>query len=342
MTTDKKYSVSVVIVNYNGAKLLSECVAALLNASVAEKQIIVVDNGSTGASMELFQRKHQDVKVIALARNRGYAVANNIGIKAGDSEYVLLVNNDTIVSMDFLDGLISCMENDAAVSAVQSSVLTLDSPPKVDSLGSFFTWTGFLYHEKFGASLATLPKSVSCWEVFSAKGACLLLRRSVLQEVGLFDEDFFLYFEETDLCWRMWLKGLKVKVSGRSRVFHRGGATSHGLHSNFVIYQSFRNRITTLLKNLEINSILLIVPIHIAICTLIALQYVAKGRFRNAQAILAAISWNLRNLQKTTQKRAIVQSSRQVSDRDLFRIIVRKTRLKHMISFSRVFWNAWP
>jgi GT2 family glycosyltransferase len=338
---NKLPSIAVIIVNYNGQRQLTACIEELLNASFHQEQIVVVDNGSTDNSIDIVRSAYPEIQLIALKKNVGFGPANNSAIEATDSDYVLLVNNDTLVTRDFVSGLVACMNTDSSVAAVQSLALTFHSPHRIDSFGSYFTPTGFLDHNEFGKLFNPNSKPMSCREVFSAKAACIMLRRRALQDVGLFDHDFFLYFEETDLCWRMWLRGFRVRACGSSIVFHKGGATSRKLQSELIIYQSFKNRITSLLKNLELKSIILVLPIHLFICVIIALRYLSLGNSRNALAIFGAMFSNLKDLQKTIRKRLAVQAGRRISDRELFRLVSRGIGLESMISFGRMFFRTW-
>ncbi len=331
----------VIIVSYQGVALLPQCIESLLRASIPEEAVVVVDNGSRDHTVRVLRDRFKGVTVIPLDRNHGYAVACNVGMLATDSEYVLLVNNDATVSSDFLHGLLSCMDSDPSISAVQSTILTYDSPPRIDSLGSFITRTGFLYHDRFGTTYTKSDGDALCWNVFSAKGACLLLRRSALMKVGLLDEDFFLYFEETDLCWRMRLHGFKVKVSGSSLAYHLSGATSRLLPSSFVVYHSFRNRITSMIKNLEFRSLLSVLPLHILISLLLSVTYAIRGKADCGAAILKGILWNVRNLDSTKKKRATTQRLRVISDRDLFRQSSMGLKLRKLVDFGKVYFEAW-
>lgn len=335
------HEVAVVIVSYEGARFLPQCIDALLSASIPEEAIVVVDNGSGDDTLSVLRDRYNRVAVVQLDRNYGYAVACNIGMIAVDSEYLLLVNNDATVTKDFLHGLLACMESDKATGAVQSTILTHEFPPRIDSVGSFITRTGFLYHDRFGTIHTRNQEAALYWNVFSAKGACLLLRRSALRKVGLFDEDFFLYFEETDLCWRMWLQGFRVRVSGSSLAYHISGATSRLLPSSLVIYHSFRNRITSLLKNLGRRSLLSILPLHLLLCLLLSAAYVTFGKPDCGAAILRAILWNLENLDSTKKKRAAIQGSRVLSDDLLFKQSSAGLRLKDLVDFGKVYFETW-
>ncbi len=333
--------VGVVIVSYEGASLISQCIDALIYATIPEEAIVLVDNGSGDETVNIVRERYSHVRVIRLDRNRGYGAACNIGIMASRNEYVLLVNNDATVTKNFLQGLLDCIRSDNRIGAVQSTILTHDSPPRIDSVGSFITRTGFLYHDRFGTIYPGDEVVVSCRNTFSAKGACLLLRRSALKEISLFDEDFFLYFEETDLCWRMWLRGFEVRVSGSSLAYHIGGATSGSLPSSFVVYHSFRNRITSLLKNLELRSLLSILPLHLLICLLLAAAYMIYGKKDCGAAILRAGLWNVKNLDSTMMKRGQIQRSRVLRDKVLFSYSSEGLRLKDLMAFGKVFFETW-
>ena len=314
--------VSVVIVNWNGLALLPDCLDSL-SACGTPLEIIVVDNGSTDGSVG-YLRQRPEIVVIGNATNTGYAPANNAGIARATGEFVLLLNNDTRVAPGFLEPLLHMMSTTADVGAGQCKMLSFDPPYRVDAYGSYLLRTGFLYHLRYGKPD---PPPEPPFEIFGAKGAAMIIRASVLREVGGFDPDFFAYLEDSDLSWRIWLGGWRVLCVPESVVYHRGGATASRLPSAFVTFHSFKNRTCMLLKNLSTPAAWRILPVHLALnLGLIAMELI-RGRGGAARAVASALNWNRRHLRATLRKRRDVQQRiRRVSDRALLPRITRRVR----------------
>ena len=199
----------------------------------------------------------------------------------------------------------------------------------IDSIGAFLLTSGFLYH--FGREKDSKdPRYNMPTEVYSGKGACLLFRKSVLQKTGLFDKDYFAYFEETDLCHRIWLTGFGVLYWPYTFVYHKEGSTSKKMVRSFIYFHSFKNRITTYIKNLSIKYLVLILPKLIVIYQCAFLRYLIKSDFGNAWAVQKSIIWNVNNIKKTLEKRWYVQNKiRSVPDDDFLPKITKSVRLSY-------------
>jgi GT2 family glycosyltransferase len=166
--------------------------------------------------------------------------------------------------------------------------------------------------------------------------------KKIIDEVGLFDSDYFAYFEESDFFWRVWLAGYKIAFMPKAIVYHKVGGTSTQLSSPFIDYHSFKNRIASLIKNLSFFSALYILPLHIFCCLVISLLYVFMLRFKNSGAVLGAIGWNIRHLPKTLKKRSNVQRNiRKISDKKLFKIIKKDMPIMKLIKFVGIYLKRW-
>jgi len=317
--------VSVVILNWNGLGLLPGCLESLRRCG-DPLELIVVDNGSTDGSLE-YLRSQRDVVLIANATNTGYASGNNAGIARAQSEFILLLNNDTRVPSGFLGPLLTVLRAMPEVAACQPKLLTYDQPPMIDAYGSYLTGTGFLYHRHYHRP--DLP-SEPPFEIFAAKGAALLIRAAALRRVGDFDADFFAYMEDSDLSWRMWLAGWRILCVPESVVFHQSGATASRLPGTFITFHSFKNRLCMLLKNLSTAAAWRIVPLHVLLNLGLIVVELLRGRLGSARGVAAALWWNVRHLGETLRKRRHVQRTiRQVPDRTLFPRISRRVRFSY-------------
>src|SRR3989344_5902468 len=259
--------VSIIIVNWNARENLQECLHSLFKIDFQNYEVILIDNGSVDDSVKFVKSKYQAVKVIESGKNLGFAGGNNLGFKHARGKYILFLNNDTIVTKNFLGKLVDFMEKRNDVGIVQPKILfhrpdtTLHH--KINSIGSFLLSSGFLYHLDYGKKNKEIKDS---YEIFSAYGACFLARNALLQKIGLFDDRYFAYFEETDLSHRVWLSGLKVMILPETLIYHKGAKTAEKLPSAFIQYHSFKNRIYTYLKNLEMLNLIKIFILHLLIC----------------------------------------------------------------------------
>jgi N-acetylglucosaminyl-diphospho-decaprenol L-rhamnosyltransferase len=316
---------SIVIPTTRAGQDLDRCLRSLESQSYAGLEVIVVDNGSPGVSSE-------KVRVIRNETNTGFVGACNQGIEAATGVFVLLLNDDTIVEQGALRELVEALERHPAWGACQAKLLVASDPTKLDSAGSFLTATGFLVHRGLLGEEAPYSDEE---EIFAAKGAALLLRRAALDDAGPLDPAFFIYFEETDLCWRLWLSGWGVGFAPAARVLHDIGATSSALSPAFVQFHSYKNRIRTLVKNLGPARLAWMLPYHLALCLCLVCWYLVRGRSAVSRGILQALWWNLAQLADTLRQRRRVQRSRVIGDRDLMPRIMRRTSPRAFLFYAR-------
>ncbi len=320
----KKNLVSIIIINWNGIKDLKDLMPSLKKVKYKNFETIIVDHGSTDGSIEYIKKYHPKVKLLEKGKNLGFAKGNNVGYKSSSGEYVLFLNNDTVVEPGFLNYLVEALK-DKKIAVVQPKIIFADSK-KLQSAGTFFTDTGFLYHYGYDKD-PTDEKYNKPSEIFSANGSCMLVKREVIEKVGLFDEDFFLYFEETDFCWRVWLAGYFIKYIPESVIYHKGGRATKRLPSAFINFHSSKNRINAILKNLDLFGLVRILPIQLILNGLATLVFLLKGGFSVAWSMQRAIFWNIKNTRDTLNKRKKVQEEiRKISDDEIFSRVKKNVR----------------
>lgn len=300
--------VSIIIVNYNGIHLLPECLDSIQKSSYLSTEVIVVDNGSSDGSINYLKKKKitkQAIQIILNEQNIGFARANNQGIEIAKGEYFLLLNNDAVLEKETIEILVSTLQQDSTIAVVQPKILFYKTK-KLQSGAAFFTYFGFLYYFGFGHN----PND-DCYnktmDIFSANGACMLIRKSVISEVGLFDGDFFAYYEETDFCHRVLLSGQRIVYVPQARAFHKGGQTAITLNQSFIFFHSFKNRLNSAVKNFELLTLWRIVPSLLTIYAFLLFIYLLRGKLEMSRAVFLALLWNVFNFKKTIKKRRLIQ-----------------------------------
>lgn len=253
--------VAVVILNWNGIDDTLECLDSLLLQSFTDYQLVVVDNGSTDNSKVLldeYQQKHSDkVKIIYNSTNLGFAGGVNVGINyamKNDFEYIALFNNDATADKNWLELLVDgiCDEN----IGICTGLLLHGDGKTIDSTGDWYTTWGLPFPRNRNDLTKKAPTGGL---VFSASGGASLYKTSILRDIGLFDEDFFAYYEDTDISFRAQLAGYKITYIPNAIAYHKQGATSKKL-PGFAVYQTFKNLPLLFIKNVPAG---LIIPIGI-------------------------------------------------------------------------------
>ncbi len=244
--------VSVIIINFNSDEFLSLCLLAIAKYTTCNHEIIVVDNASASMNQEKFHSDFPKVKFIFNTQNLGFAKANNQGISVASGEYVFLLNPDAFLQSNAIDEFLKFMDNSANqnVACCGGNLKLPDGSPQV-SFGNFpslmeaLSILGFyhLYRSYFNRKLSSAVKSIgknSFFYVDYVSGADLFIRRSILLETGLFNEDFFLYFEETELCYRFNQLGYKSVLLPLVEIIHLEGCNQqNGNHFSKSKYEFF-------------------------------------------------------------------------------------------------------
>ncbi len=239
--------ISLVIVNWNGARLLPACLEALRAQSRPADEIIVVDNASTDDSRALLAARYPEIRVLAYQQNLGFAGGTNAGIAASRGAIVVALNNDTIARPDWLAQLIAPLESDDRLGATMSTMIFAHAPEVIAAAGITVHRNGLALEDLLGTPLAALPLAPR--PIFGPTGGAAAYRRAMLDDVGHFDENFFLYLEDADLAWRARLRGWSsIHVPG-AIVAHLYSASS-GQGSPTKRYYLARNRLWGLRKNL--------------------------------------------------------------------------------------------
>jgi hypothetical protein len=295
---------------------------------------MVVDYGSSPETIELVKKLCENdprIKLIQTGRDLGCAGSYNLGARISKGEYIALLNNDTEVDERWLSELVKVMEGDPTIGAAQSKLLLMSERDRFDYAGDYLSPYGFLIQR---VQLGDVDRGQvdHIAEIFNAKGAAAIFRRKVLDETGLLDEDYFLYVEDVDLSWRVWLSGYRVVFVPKSVVYHAVGSSGkvdqEAAKYNSV-YHRCKNYIATLLKNLGTKNLPILVR-HICLWFALSVRYILGRDVQGGLYILKAICWNLRSFRSTWRKREIVQNRiRKVSDRDIMWRVMKRMELRY-------------
>ncbi len=325
--------ISIIIVNWNGSKYFKCLFLSLSKIKTRYPiEIIFVDNASSDNSLSKLKKlnfRTFPITIVKNTENLGFAEGNNTGIRASQGSYILFLNNDTIMQPDTVDILMRKLVSHKKIGAVQPKIMQYPHKELLDSVGSYFINTGFLYH--YGYNKEDAKKYNDEANVFSLKGACMLFKKSVLDTVGYFDERYFVYFEETDLCLRTMIAGYDVAIVPQAVLFHEGGGTSGTVQPGFVLKHAYKNRIFTYLKNFEIMTLIKVLPFHIFLNFLAAFGYFATLRFKQGLAIISAVFWNVIHLNQAFAERKKIAQIRKRSDKSYLPAITKKVKWSYYL-----------
>jgi len=302
---------SIIIVNWNGKKklgdLFNRCLESIVGTKYDKFEVIFIDNASTDGSYEYAKSKYNFV-FHRNPKNLGFVGGNNKGAKFCKGEILVFLNNDTVVDAHWLEEPAKLFEN-PEIGIVQANLRLLAEPSVADSTGHCISVLGLPVENSF---FMEEPKEPT--PIFAGKGAALFVRKELFERLNGFDEDYFFYFEETDLCWRARLLGYEVYFSPRSVVLHKGSGT---FKNGKLLFHRQKNTIASMIKCYEFRNLILYLPLRL----LFEFTCIFFLLFRNPSLALSdvkALVWVLRNMRNLVRKRREIQKQRVVSDKELF------------------------
>lgn len=269
---------TVVIPNYNGIKYIQACLESLYGGTTKEFSVIVVDNASTDGSMELVRDRFPQVRLIVNEQNTGFSHAVNQGIRESRTPYVILLNNDTQADLSFVHELEKVMDGDVdkKIFSASAKLVSLYDKDRTDDAGDYYCALGWAYARGKGKKPNKYTKDC---DVFAACAGAAIYRRELLEEnqVGLFDEEHFAYFEDIDIGYRAKIYGYRNRFAANSIVYHAGSATSGSRYNAFKTALASRNSIYVIYKNMPVLQIMLNLPFLIVGFLIKTLFFVRKG-----------------------------------------------------------------
>ena len=270
-------TISVVVLNFNGKQHLEECFKSLvaLDYPADKCELMLVDNASADESVAFVRANFPTVRIVQNEDNLGFAAGNNRGAQAAHGDYVVFLNNDTRVDGQWLKELVTPCLEDSEVVCTASKMLAWDGS-KVDFVSSAMNFHGFAFQPDYGARDVfdqSHPLLFAC-------GGAMLIRRNVFLDLGGFDEDYFIYFEDVDLGWRVWLAGYRVLFAPKAIFYHRLHATMDAFSQfrKWVLFE--RNALVTLIKNYDEANLSRALPAALMLM------------FKRADRMMEAGGWN--------------------------------------------------
>ncbi|HDZ00624.1 MAG TPA: glycosyltransferase family 2 protein [Nitrospirae bacterium] len=338
MKPDKTPLVSVIIIHYKGEGFLSKCIAAVERSTFHHMEIIVVNNGLETPALS----KREGFFYIKNENNLGFAEGCNVGIGMAKGEYVFILNNDVEISPDCIEILVEKAGGDSSLGILQPKMLDVHEKNRFHSsaAGGMIDILGYPFAR--GRILNTIEEDKGQYDdsihVFWVSGAAFFAKRSVLIEAGLFDKDFFLYMEEIDLCWRVYLSGYKIIYVPEAVIYHVG-CPNIGRENIMRMYYVHRNSMIMLLKNLSMPYLLILFPVRLILESGILLLYLTSFRLKRSIAILKAFIYIFCKSKTIWTKRREIQEKRKVSDEKVFESMHKKPVLLQYALFGKKYYS---
>lgn len=265
--------VTIVIPNYNGKRLLSNCLKTLERQTEKNFKVLVIDNGSTDASVELTS-EILDLEMVALQENRGFCGAVNLGIQMTKTPFVILLNNDTEVEPDFVKALLDGIKKSGNIFSCGAQMIDFKNHNILDNAGDLYTAMGWAYARGKGKECAKFEKPV---KVFSSCGGAVIYRMSMLKETGMLDEAHFAYLEDVDLGYRARIYGYENWYEPEAKVYHVGSATTGTRYNEKKVFLAARNTIYVIYKNMPLLQLFLNLPFILAGMIVKTIFFAKKG-----------------------------------------------------------------
>lgn len=313
-------SVLITILNWNGAEDTVRCLDSIVGQSYEDRTILIVDNGSIDNSIEILEKyikKNPSIKLIKNFRNLGFAGGVNTGIRyalENNFDAVTLFNNDAVADKDWLKNLVAALEQNSDASIATGLLLHADGKT-IDSTGDFYSSWGIGFPRNRNSPANQAPIS---GYVFSASGGASLYKTSLFKEVGLFDEAFFAYYEDTDISFRAQLTGHKVYYTKDAVAYHEQGATSNKI-PGFTVYQTFKNLPLLFWKNVPTKLLIKVGFRFLLLYKLIFINAIKKGSGWPALKGIFASIWYFWT--SALPKRMKIQRNKKVSANYIWSIL---------------------
>ena len=309
---------SLIMTNKNAYKWLDKCLSSIDSQSFKDFEVIFVDNCSTDNSIKFVATKYPWVKIIKNYKDLGFSGGNNLGVSHSKGEYLLLLNTDTYLNKDSLKVLIKSIHKNGPDNIYQMDLRFYDQS---NINGKPL---------KLGMDIFGYP--IGDGKFFYAEGSALAIKKKLFDSLGGFDDKFYMYLEDVDLCWRARLMGTDIIFVPKAYVFHFGGGTS-SQPSTFQNQKTLgyattmdrrfhaqKNNIRSLIKNYSFFNLLWSLPLSILMALVEGWIYLFKGNYAGFIALHKSIWWNLMNIKSALKLRRQIQKNRRIKDREILRL----------------------
>lgn len=329
---------AVVILNWNGRKMLERFLPSVVANTNGDDAVIIADNGSTDDSIAFLQQAYPQLRIIQMDKNYGFAEGYNKALAQVDADYFVLLNDDVEVTPNWIDPVLNLMESDASIAIAQPKLLMYDNRDLFEyagGAGGFIDQYGYPFCR--GRLFNTLETDHGQYDdvcdIFWASGAAMFVKSSVWKELGGLDGDFFAHMEEIDFCWRAKNQGYRAVYCPQSTVYHVGGGTLPK-SSPMKTYLNFRNNLALLSKNLPENRKNKVLLQRKILDFVAAIKFIVSGNFKEG-LIVAKAHRDFRNWKEDIRKKRDSLNPHEVSC-VYSRLILTEYYIKKMKHFSQL------
>jgi GT2 family glycosyltransferase len=308
---DIRTKASIIIVSYNSMPYLSRCLQSLVFAGYKEVETIVVDNASKDSSPKRVADNFPHVHLESCQKNLGFGAGNNLGASLANSEYLAFLNPDTLVEPGWLEALVNALQADPRIGLVTSKILLLDNPGRINTCGNNVHLSGLTLCRGMGEPCSEYNHKS---EVGSISGAAFAIRRELFQTLSGFDEDFFLYMEDTDIS-------LRARLAGYPCIYVPDSVVYHEYTLKFTpdkTYYQERNRYMMLMKSFKWVTLLVLLPI-LVLAEVVTWGFALVRDRKNLGNKFRAYAWVVSRRDLILAKRREIQSKRCIPDKDLLK-----------------------
>ena len=270
----KALSARIVIVAYNSADCLQECLFALKGQTQNDFEVIIVNNDCPQNSTQNLSLPQENFHVIDAGHNLGFAAGCNLGAKGATTDWVIMLNPDTIAKENWFEMLSLAWKKSPATQSWASVQIMDHDRAKLDGFGDVFSIFGLAWRGGYGQSIDTAPKENQ--SIFGPCGAVAAYKRDVFETLGGFDPNYFCYLEDVDLALRLNMAGGHTKIAAKAIVYHKGGLSSVEA-PKFPTFQTYKNNLYLMVKNLPLPILLVSLPFYLIIQVWIVLRNFGKG-----------------------------------------------------------------
>lgn len=287
------YTVSIITVNYHQSRVTIDFLHSLSEYGEKSIEVIVVDNGTHEDNGNYFKAVYPSLKYIRSGENLGFAGGNNLGIQHATSDYLLLLNNDTEITPGFVNTMLEELDRSPGIGLLSPLILYFDDKHKIQYAG----YTSMNYLTGRNQSIGVMEDDHGQYDQLTTEtgychGAAMLCRKADLEQVGLMEEHFFLYYEELDWCEKFKRAGLKIGFTGKAKIYHKE-SMSVGKESSLKTYFMVRNRWLFIRRNAKWAIAFVFSCYYLLVAMpFLLIKYSANGRFDLVKATFRGIRWN--------------------------------------------------